>query len=244
VKSETDILIPLYSDHPDRMNNVNFIIDYLKDNGFVNIYVREYYTSKSPELSLYLKIGSNFSSVFIENFDNFNKMQCVNELAELSNSKYLAIWDCDVVFPKSNLNQTLEMLQSGSDVVYPYDGRFYNVPKSDHGMLKEGVNLDNCELWNPHSWGGSVFFRRDAFEEGGRCNPKFKNVGFDDNEIYMRFAKLGYKVDRSSGVLLHLDHFRSETSVEHSKYFNHNMAIYNHIVSLTPDQLKQEIKNW
>jgi len=244
VKSDTDILIPLYFDHPDRMNNINFVIDYLKNYGFSNIYVREYYTSRSPEFELCGKIGKNFSSVFIENFDNFNKMQCANELAELSNSKYLAIWDCDVVFPKSNLNQALEMLQAGSDVVYPYDGRFYNVPKSEHKSLKDGVDLNNCEMWNPNSWGGVVFFRRDVFEEGGRCNPRFKNVGFDDNEIQVRFAKLGYRIDRTSGVLLHLDHHRSDTSVEKSPYFNYNMGIYNHIVSLTPEQLKEEIKNW
>jgi hypothetical protein len=244
-KSETDILIPLYVDHPDRINNIKFAIKYLKDYGFSNIYVREYYISRSPEYELCELIGDKFSSVFIENFDNFNKMQCVNELAKLSNSKYLAIWDCDVVFPKSNLNEALQMLENGSDVVYPYDGRFYNVLKSDHEILKQGmVNLEHCELCNPNSWGGAVFFKRDVFEEGGRCNPRFKNVGFDDNEIRIRFAKLGYGIDRTSGVLLHLDHHRSETSVEHSQYLNYNMGIYNHIMSLTPEQLKEEIKNW
>jgi hypothetical protein len=245
VKSETDILIPLYVDHPDRINNVIFVIKYLHKYGFSNIYVREYYDARSPEYGLCQLIGNKFSSVFIENFDNFNKMQCVNELAELSNSKYLAIWDCDVVFPKSNLNEALELLTIGRDVVYPYNGAFYNVPKSLHKSIgKAEMSLSEFELCNPHSWGGAVFFRRDVFEEGGRCNPRFKNVGFDDNEIHARFSKLGYRIDRTSGVLLHLDHHRSETSVEHSQYLNYNMGVYNHIINLTHEQLREEIKNW
>lgn len=244
--SNTDILIPLYVDHPDRMANLRIVIKYLKSIGFENIFVREYYDARSPEFELIGLLGPDkFTYYPIGANDNFNKMQCINELADMSNSKYLAIWDVDVVFPKSNIRSALSHLVRGGDVVYPYDGRFYNVLKSDFKSLERGeINLDNCELCNTHSYGGAVFFNRESFVGGGKCNPNFKNVGFDDNEIFVRFRRLEFDISRTSGPLLHLDHYRSETSVEHSKFIDHNMQIYNRVCNMPIEDLKKEIKTW
>lgn len=243
-KSNTDILIPFFMDNEDRLHNLNFVVDFLQNFGFSNIYVREYYDARSPEYGIISKIGKGFTHTPLEE-DNFNKMRCVNEMVGMSNSKYLAVYDVDVIFSKRSLVQTLQMLREGADVVYPYDGRFYNVPKSFLKNLKGGqINLDDCELCNPMSYGGAVFFNRESFTRGGKCNPNFKNVGFDDNELYIRFQRLGFSIKRANGPLLHLDHIRSETSVEKSQYLNHNMSIYNHIASCPLEQLKQEITTW
>lgn len=245
LKSEVDILIPLYVDHPDRIWNLYFVVDKLKSFGFSNIYIRNYTDDDNIRFTLNWDDSVYYSHYHLKDFDNFNKMQCINEMVDMCDSKYLAIWDVDVIFPKSNLLQTLELLKNGADVVYPYDGRFYNVPKTKFEDLDEGqINLDECELWNPNSFGGAVFFNRDSFIEGGKCNPNFKNVGFDDNEIEMRFRRLGYNIQRANGPLLHLEHFRSETSVEQSPYLNYNMAIYNHIANCPIEELKEEIKTW
>lgn len=245
LKSEVDILIPLYVDHPDRIWNLYFVVDKLKSFGFSNIFIRNYTDDNNIRFSLNWDDSVKYSHHHLKDFDNFNKMKCVNEMVDMCESKYLAIYDVDVIFPKKNLLQTLQLLKDGADVVYPYDGHFYNVPKTKFEDLDKGqINLDDCELCNPGSYGGAVFYNRKSFIEGGKCNPNFKNVGFDDNELYVRFAKLGYDVRRTEGPLLHLDHYRSETSVEQSPFLNHNMQIYNNICAMSKEQLLEEIKTW
>lgn len=236
-----DILMPLYVEHEDRLTNINHVLSILKSYGLTSIYVREYYKD-TPKFN-----GDccNYTSVKLDD-DNFNKMKCINEMLDLCSNPYISIYDVDVIIFKKDLLQSIEMLESGYDVVYPYDGKFLSIPKaliSDFIKTRK-IDFDKLELANPNSWGGCVIYKRDSFIEGGKCNPNFKNVGFDDNELSVRFSRLGYNVGRTQNPLLHLEHHRSETSVEHSAYISHNMAIYNHICSVPIDKLRDEIKSW
>jgi len=245
ILSNIDILIPLYLDHSDRIFNTKTVVKHLKSQGFKNIFIKEYHTTESPNEEISNLDGVNFYHKYITNFDNFNKMECVNELSNISSGEYVAIYDADVIIPRRAMVKTAELLNSGVNVVYPYGGEFYNVPKDKFKDLESGkISLDDCELCNPCSYGGAVFFNRTIFEDGGMCNPNFKNVGFDDNEIFVRFSRLGYTIGRVEGPLLHLDHVRSNTSVENSAYLNHNMQIYNHILNCDINDLKNEIKIW
>lgn len=236
-----DILIPLYVDHEDRISNLERVITILKSYGIDSIYVREYYKTNSK----YSGDGCNYSSVCLQD-DNFNKMKCVNEMVDICSNPFLAVYDVDVVVFKRDLLDAIQMLETNYNVIYPYNGQFLNIPKPliDSFMSERTVNPDKCELCNPNSYGGCVIYKREAFIEGGKCNPNFKNVGFDDNELFIRFQKLGYKIGRTTNPILHLDHHRSETSVEHSVYLQHNMSIYNHICSVSVDELREEIKTW
>lgn len=236
-----DILIPLYVDHEDRIANLKNVIYVLNSYGIDSIYVREYY----KDIPKFDGNGCHFTSVKMED-DNFNKMKCVNEMANQCSKPYLAVYDVDVIVLKKDLYDSIQMLESGFDVVYPYDGKFFNIPKPliYDFIRNRKLNLEDCELCNPNSWGGCVIYQRDVFIEGGKCNPNFKNVGFDDNELYVRFSRLGYKVGRTKNPILHLDHFRSETSVEHSIHLQHNMDIYNNICVMSIDKMKEEIKSW
>lgn len=236
-----DFLIPLYVEHEDRLTNITNVISILKSYGANSIHVREYYKNY-PKFN---GEGCSYTSVQLVE-DNFNKMQCINEMVELCSKPYLSIYDADVVVFKKDLIQAISLLDSGVDVVYPYNGQFLSIPKK---MISDFVktykiDLEKCELANPNSYGGCVIYKRSVFEEGGKCNPKFKNVGFDDNELYIRFSRLGYNIQRTSGPLLHMEHFRSETSVEHSIFLNHNMQIYNSICTMPIEKLKEEIKSW
>lgn len=244
LKSKTDILIPLYEDHKDRIFNLKFVIQNLKSYGFDNIHVREIH-SNDKSGNTFIAGGVKKYSREIVDSDNFNKMKCINDMISECGGDCIAIWDVDVFFPRSNIENAMRLLYEGSDVVYPYDGEFYNIPKDEFCNLDSGnVDLSKCELCNENSYGGSVFFNKKSFIEGGMCNPNFKNVGFDDNEIFVRFHKLGYDIQRTSGPLLHLDHFRSETSVEKSEFLNDNMAEYNRICGMNKEQLEEEIKTW
>jgi hypothetical protein len=236
-----DILIPLYVDHEDRITNLKNVIKTLREYGVESIHVREYYKD-SPKYD-----GSNCSYSSVElTEDNFNKMRCVNEMVKDCSHDNLAVYDVDVIVLPKDLKQSIDMLSNGFDFVYPYNGEFYNIPKPliDGFLNERKIDLAKCELCNPNSYGGCVIFKKSVFIEGGMCNPNFKNVGFDDNEIQMRFYRLGYKMGRTSSPILHLDHYRSETSVEKSPHLNYNMGIYNHICRVPVEILKEEIKSW
>ena len=236
-----DILIPLYVDHKDRLTNLKRILKILKEYGIESIHVREYY-KETPQ---YNGEDCIYSSVKLEE-DNFNKMRCVNEMVEDCKHDALAIYDVDVILFKGDIKQSIEMLKEGYDFVYPYNGQFFNIPKkhTDKFLVERKIDLNDYELANPNSYGGCVIFNREIFFEGGMCNPNFKNVGFDDNEIQLRFERLGYKMGRTQNPLLHLDHHRSETSVEKNYYLPHNSYIYDFIKTCPIEKLREEIKSW
>lgn len=236
-----DILIPLYVDHEDRLDNLKIIIKTLKEYGIDSIHVREYYKEEAQ----YDGADCNYSSVKLTE-DNFNKMRCVNEMVGDCKHDALAIYDVDVIIFKKDIKLSLEMLKEDCDFVYPYNGKFYNIPKIhiQKFLNTRKIDLNDCELCNPNSYGGCVIFNKKIFIEGGMCNPNFKNVGFDDNEIQLRFERLGYIMGRTDSPLLHLDHYRSETSVEKSPHLDYNMGIYNHIRTCPIDKLRSEIKSW
>jgi hypothetical protein len=236
--SDISVIIPLYVDHEDRLTNLNTLLNYLESVGIHNIFINEHF-SETPKGG-----GAHHMATYIGDAV-YNKMKCVNEAFECCRGRIVAIWDVDVIFPKSSIYKTIELFNLGSDVVYPYNGQFYNVPKIEFSNLWNGeINMSKCELCNPNSYGGCVMIKREVFENGGKGNPNIQHVGFDDNEIYVRFYKLGYTINRVDAPLFHMEHFRSETAVENTPYLNANMRIYNQICAMSKEQLINEITAW
>lgn len=238
-----DILIPVFIDTQDRISNLERVIAFLSRNELLNIYVREYYRDTPKFNNIYDCV--KYSSKKIEE-DYFNKMECVNELFEESDSDFIAIYDADVLIYKKAFYDSIELMNNGSDVVYPYNGYFYNIPKNEQAsFFTDGkLDLDRCILWNTNSCGGCVIFKRQVFEEGGKCNPNFKNVGYDDNEIYIRFTKLEFTISRTKNPLLHMDHIRMDTAFGNNLYDDYNANICRHISNMTKEELIQNIKTW
>ena len=237
-----DILIPLYIDHDDRLSNLTNVIKILKTYNCNNIYVNEYF--KDVPKATFIE-GINYNNVKI-NDTSFNKMTCINEMAKKSKNKFLAIYDVDVIVNKNALIKSLEMLNVESDFVYPYNGHFYEIPKSSiNEIITSGnITLSICSLIHPNSCGGCVIFKREVFELGGMCNPNFKNVGFDDDEIKARFLKLGYKMGKTENPIFHLEHARTSTSYGISVYDKHNQQEYYRICNMTNNQLLEEVSKW
>lgn len=239
-----DILIPVYIDHPDRLRNLNITLKYLNQIGINNIYINEHY-KKEPKV---LNITSNYINKDITTDTFYNKMECGNELFKtFSTNPYIALYDIDVLVPKKDLNQTIKLFESGYDFVYPYNGWFYDLPLETVQELERdltaNIDISKCTLFCKTSHGGCVIFKREIFIEGGMLNPNFKNVGFDDDEINCRFTKLGYKKGRTSSPLLHMTHYRGETTYNYNKYNNHNGNEVGKIDRMSVQELKQYIKN-
>ncbi len=239
LKGDISILIPIYVDHEDRIDNLKKILNYFYFMGIKDVWVNEYYSDKP----LCDWVNCNYRSKKID--DDYNKMTCTNEIFDESQGQYLAIWDVDVIFPRSAIDKSLELLENGADVVYPYNGNFYNVPKKHFDMLESGrIEMDKCELWNENSYGGCVMFKRGVFEAGGKGNTKFIGWGFEDDEIFVRFSKLGYKIIRLDNPLFHMEHTRTSNLDGKSKYYLNNKEIYDNIRAMSREEILEEINNW
>lgn len=248
--NETDFLIPVFIDHDDRKRNLSIVLSYLKKIQAQNVYVREYYKNESKIKDLEEQYPQ-YSFSFKENNElYFNKMLCINEIFKsFSKGKVVSFYDVDVIFTKKDIIEATNLILNKTyDVVYPYNGYFYDVPADVVTKMTTDLNtpidLNACKLFNKASHGGGAFFDRNVFYEGGMCNPNFKNVGYDDDEIRWRFFKLGYKIGRTPGVLLHLNHYRGNTSFNYNDFTTNNVNEVEKVSKMSLKDLKKYIETW
>jgi predicted glycosyltransferase involved in capsule biosynthesis len=239
-------LIAVCVDSEDRISNLKISTEYLKYH-FPN---SEIIVSELDKISKLNGHISNCNHIFTKTNDFFNKQKAYNIAARKSKNNILALYDADVVLGKNAILKSTELIEKNeADIVWPYDGRFYDVPKKYHNIIKESnsiknINISECELFSDRSVGGAVFFKKNVFLEGGGGNENFKGVGWEDNEIYERFRILEYKIVRLGTFLLHLNHERKETSYNYNPFGQHNQMEFSRIVRKNKKQMIEEISKW
>lgn len=248
ILDNVDFIIPVYIDHPDRIRNLNIALKYLNKLGTENIIVNEHYRNAS-QLNGIINMDISFISKDIRDDEYYNKMQCANDaFNNLSKGKIVCLYDVDVLPFKKDLIDATEKLLDGYDFAYPFDGKFYDMPIEIVDQLNTNldapIDMSKCKLFASQSHGGCVMFKRESFISGGKFNPNFKNVGFDDDEINVRFTRLNYKKYRTKSPLLHMTHYRGATSYNFNKYNDHNGKEVAKITNMDINELKKYIRNW
>lgn len=246
ILDNVDFIIPVYIDHPDRLRNLEICISFLQKTGAKNLFVNEHYKDDPKIKNIQ---GVKYSAKSIADQDFYNKMECGNEtFRNYSINKIVCLYDIDVLIPGKFIKECAEKLIEDYDFGYPYNGYFYDIPLEKVLELKENlsanIDLEQCELFSKTSHGGCVMFTRNCFIDGGKLNPLFKNVGYDDDEINIRFSRLGYRKYRTSNPLLHMTHHRGDTTYNHSKFVNYNGEICHRITHMPIEDLKQLVKQW
>lgn len=238
------ILIALKVDSQDRLNNLDITMDYLQSNLNTNIVICEQDTTPK------LKDRYNCKYIFKETNEFFNRQRGVNLAAKAADTPVVAHYDADILLTSNQIKKATEVILNGkATVVYPFDGNFYDVPKKYHNLIKEAkstsvVDLNECTRFHTGSVGGAVFFNTDTFWKCGGANENFKGLGYEDNEIFFRFKKLGCEFARISGPLYHLNHVRLETSYNHNPHLESNRLELHRIGELSNEQLLKEIEGW
>ena len=188
--------------------------------------------------------------IFTETDEFFCRVKAFNIAAYAAKNSVLSLYDADIIIKKSIIEKSANLIcEDKMDLVYPYDGRFYDVPKKYHEDVKVNKNLDNidineCKLLSPQSVGGVVFGKTDVILKNGCYHENFLGPGYEDNEFYERFVKLGYRIGRINSPLFHMTHERKETSFDYSPYVNLNRTEYIRIHNMNKDQLIEEISVW
>ena len=77
----------------------------------------------------------------------------------------------------------------------------------------------------------------EKYIEGGLENENFIAYGYEDNERYHRFNKLGYKVGRYDGNVYHMEHERTPNSWFTNPYIENNKNLYEMILKFDTQEL-------
>jgi hypothetical protein len=244
-------LIPTLIDSCDRLNNLNLIVNFLTKHFDTHILIGEQ-KNLSCVASEHIK-HSNVTCFPIEIKENyfFNRSAIFNKLTELSKTDCIAIYDTDVLLPIDQIICSYkQIIEKKYDVIYPYDGRFYEVSKKNfYDVFKNldlnKINLNDCRLCNPYSYGGAIFFYRNSFIEGGMEDERMKGWGMEDVARQKRYEILGYRMGRVEGPLFHFEHERNKSAFYFSNCEHNNWKVYSETIEkATKEQLQEEIKKW
>jgi hypothetical protein len=246
--TDTTFTIPVFADSKDRKQNLDLCVCILQNFFKTNIIVGEQGSNRFGYFSEWCKYMKF-------DYHRFHRTKMLNEMAKAANTPYLANWDCDVIIAPLQIYMAVESLRMGNDMVFPYDGRFARLPRVPWFKLIES-NLDLSPLKDAPvkgkggrkvpetSVGGAVFFNKEKFIEGGMENENMVSFGPEDCERNDRFTALGYKIDRTEGVLYHIDHWCGPDSSIRNPHFKRNHAELDKIRKMDKETLRQYIKTW
>lgn len=217
--SKITFMIPVRFDSIVRLENLILSVNYICKYFHTNIVVLQ--ASNYDNGFLKKLLAKKARCIFVEDYDNvFYRTKYLNYLATISDTPYVAVWDADIIIPKNQMIKSLIELENGADVVYPYDGHFYDTTsiirelyiKHQHVKMLERNKQKMFMIYGNKMVGGAIFVNRQSYISSGMENLNFYGWGPEDGERYIRWEKLGYKIVNIDGPLFHLTHERGNDS--------------------------------
>ena len=238
--NDATFTIPIRIDSEERLENLNFIVNYLNKYFTTNIMVQEHDAEQKVH-------GMDAEYSFVQDGSIlFYRTKILNDMCRRVKTPIIVNYDCDVVFPPDRYLDCAETLRTNqADGVYPYDGRFLDVDRKYMPEFMNG-NFNNIEghILNPNSAGGCVFWDRAAYIEGGMENERFISWGPEDVERYERFIKLGYRIARLPGFLFHFHHRRIPINDNKNPLKAHNDAEFKKVTGMSKEELQEYVRGW
>jgi predicted glycosyltransferase involved in capsule biosynthesis len=230
-------IIPLRCESADRLRNLNLCLHWIKQKYNSPVIVKE-----SNILPLGQNICNKFNNViylFEETNDKiFHRTKLLNDMIELCETQYILNFDCDVILPTENIDESLIKLNNNFSFVYPYgyghsQKRIHN---SDWENFKINLNLNelNVDTWTSqygHCFIADLKIYKKAFGE----NEEFLSYGPEDQERFFRFKKLGYNVCHLNNdyYVYHLEHGRTPNSWITNPCFDANTQLYKKLQTMS-----------
>lgn len=239
--------IPVKIDSQDRLENLELVIEYLTYHFDTNIIVKEV-----SEQSVLANLPFIQKVKYIYGFSDqevFHRTKILNDMLEMTETKFFCNYDCDVLFPVQSYIDTVSHLRAGEVFVFPYQGPFHEVPRKFIPEIKnklevKWIPLNETGINHPSSVGGAMFHDTEIFRKlGGEFEPAI-SWGFEDNYRVNLFQKFGYSVVRTGTILYHMEHFRGVNSGPSNPYHNHNQNEYYKCVHMSKEELDNYISTW
>lgn len=255
--SDTTFLIPLRLDSAQRLENAELIVRYLFHHFKTRVFVCE--ESNTPRFSFLERLGCRYWHMKSDS-PYFHRTRVLNRLSAACETPLICSYDCDVLLvPAQYQKAVFSIRRHEFSAVFPYDGRFYDLPRKFLMELSDTLNLNNipesqCRLLNARSIGGALFWNKTDFFKAGMYNEYIIGWGYEDNELIARADKLGFSVGRMDGPLFHLAHPRRSVDSFNSirkitGYLRHprlrnNKRVFRKTLGMPQAELRNRISDW
>ncbi|NQU32289.1 MAG: hypothetical protein HQ521_03565 [Bacteroidetes bacterium] len=247
--TDLTFIIPIRIDSDERLENLNLVIELIKNNFDTKIIVLEADKNERVNSQLIDK------KIFIEDYNPvFHHTKYRNYMTIQVTSPFIAIWDTDILIPPYQILKAVNLIRKHkTSFVIPYDGKVYKVdPVLKRLYSKNKIldciihNLKKMPLMYGHfSVGGAFIVNKIEYCKVGMENEKFYGWGPEDAERVKRWEILGYNVKKVDGPLFHLHHPRKENSWFGSEEIELiNKFEFIRICKMKKDELIFEIQSW
>ncbi|SMH41194.1 galactosyltransferase-related protein [Azospirillum agricola] len=250
---DVTFMIPCRIESPDRRRNLRVLVSYLRKHLHTNILICEDNPQQRDVPGIMAELGfaeADYGYIHLDGNDSSftHKAKQINVMAEVATTPILVVQDTDVVVEPTQYVFAQHAVRGGAALACPFNGLFFDIAAEYVAGVERHLSVGQVDLFDPrnpmlykNSYGGSVFFARDVFTRLGGFNENFISWGWEDFEIYRRLEKLGERVERMWGPLLHLSHARATNSVKQNPWYDHNTAEYERVVGMTRDGILADI---
>ncbi len=143
LKDKLTFIIPAQVDHKDRIRNIRTTLGYLNHYFNADIIISEQDTSSKLH-----NICKEFKCkhIFTKTDDFFNKLKLINIAVRETTTPIISIYDADALLRPKQITAAVDLiLNEKAQLVYPYDGNFYDVPEKYFDFINETKHLTNVE---------------------------------------------------------------------------------------------------
>jgi hypothetical protein len=242
---DVTFMIPVRYESQDRRNNVRTVVKYMLHHLDTNIMILED-DKVSHTKDVLGPLYSQVTHIFNHNKEYlFHRTRFLNEMAMTAKTPYIVNYDSDLIIPKSAYEAAAYLLRANeADYVISYSGAINKVIQKNHSQLL--VNMNPHEVQVPTQKmaatnGSPCWFKKDMYIKGGMENEHFLSWGYEDNERYARFVKLGLRLQRTKNQMWHLEHARVANNFNSNPHLGKNRQLHESTARQTPEEVAKRV---
>jgi hypothetical protein len=147
-------------------------------------------------------IAKNLECIFVQN-SSLTKL--INLALYKVTTPVVALCDTSLITLAAHSNAEDIILRGEVEIVYPFDKINVTEQKIDYNNLEVGIPQEG------NIFAHCIYLNTEIYKKNGGENEDLLGDRYHDDERYLRFKKLGYKIDRLNNKLLHLGNLDNES---------------------------------
>lgn len=237
-------MIPCRLESADRRRNLRILLRYLTRYLDTNIIICEDNPDGQEVPALTDAMGlprDAYAYVHLSGNDTCftHKAKQINMMADVAAAPIVVVQDVDVLVAPTQYIFARDAVRAGAAMACPFNGLFFDIGADYVATVERNLSVAAIDLLDPrnellykNSYAGTVFFDRAVFTRHGGFNENFISWGWEDFEIFQRLEKLGLRVERLWGPVLHLSHSRSTNSLKGNPCYDDNTREYARVMAM------------
>jgi len=230
------IVIPFLNSSIDRLDNLYFILQVLKESPIKEIIVVEQVKDISQ-----IKLDSNFNHIIVKSdSSHIEKSKLINIGVQNLQADYLWMNDVDICH-QNKFSKVLDHLDEDHIFIKPFK-KFILLTKEQTDEFKQNgkLKISGTKKVLNGPCAGSFIFRKNEFIKIGGMDERYIGWGFEDMEFADRAKKIYPLVEYSDLTGIHLYH---EPAKRFSAISNKNANIYSKAIMQIKKNVFKQIRN-